>query len=424
MPAYELWDPAWIRAWAVEMTDWSGWEDAGIPPPVFLFLVTASLWLRGVLDGGQQSVVREQVWRAFVTGFILFALLLVFGAWDSRGLPQRTSSFLWLFFASGMIALALAGLRRGMGPGVVEDDAPSSIRPGFDRYWLGSVLTVIGGILGLALVISVLVAPEILRDLFGAVWLVMRQLLLYAWIAISLLLYPLAYLLARLFSPLVDALSDFAQNIRLELGLERLSGEQLRAEEMLGGEPGVLERLPDALRWVALAVLVLLVGWIFARALRRLLSSSLNNLGIEETRETIFSVDLLQAQLSDLMRDWMRRWRKDDTVTSPFLLLDGEVSSRRIIRRVYQSLLALAREQGRPRPRAQTPSEYQDVLASAWPGQAASLKQITEAYVQARYAAEPPSLSEAEHVRRAWEGINQTVLIYENEQAEGERGGA
>jgi hypothetical protein len=366
--------------------------------------------------------VREQVWRGFVTGFIFFALLLVFGAWDSRGLPQRTSSLLWLFFASGMIALALAGLQRSMGSGVAGDDAPPSMRPGLDRYWLGSVLTVIGGVLGLALVVSALVAPEILRELVGAVWLVMRQLLLYAWIAISVLLYPLAYLLARLFSPLVDALSDFAQGIRLELGLERLAGEQLRPEEMLGGEPGVLERLPDALRWVALVVLVLLVGWIFARALRRLLSSSLDNLGIEETRETVFSVDLLQAQLSDLMRDWMRRWRAADRSTSLFLPLDGEMSSRRTIRRVYQSLLALAREQGRPRSRAETPSEYQHVLASVWSGQAASLKQITEAYVQARYAAEPPSMSEAEHVRRAWEEINDTVLIHENEQTEGERG--
>jgi len=155
-----------------------------------------------------------------------------------------------------------------------------------------------------------------------------------------------------------------------------------------------------------LAVLLLAIGLLFARALRRLLAGEGEEGGVEEVRESILSRNLLRQQLARLWRDWLN-WlrRRTQSVFNPFLSLEGEPPTRRAVRAVYQALLAAARERGLPRLRHQTPGEYRHGLEAELPTEGDALAVITEGYVQARYDAEPPDVEQAGRVLQAWEQL-------------------
>jgi hypothetical protein len=97
--------------------------------------------------------------------------------------------------------------------------------------------------------------------------------------------------------------------------------------------------------------------------------------------------------------------RRAGTRFDPFLSLEGEPQTRRIVRSVYQALLASAQERGQPRARSQTPIEYRRKLEEEWPVGHEELDTITGAYVRARYALAPPTLEQAQRVTRAWEQL-------------------
>jgi len=409
-PQYPLWDPRWIRTWSTEMTDWSGWETQGVPTPFFALLAMAYLWLRGLLDGGRFSLMREHIWRTFAVGFLALAALLMAASLDGRGLPAGTVNLLWLFFATGMVALALAGLKAAGGlDGALESDGGQiAVRPGLDRYWLMSVFSIIGALLGLGLALSAVIAPEAVGQVLGAVWIVIRQAILYLWIIVSLILFPIAYVLALFLQPLLEALTRFGESV----GLNELPAltESWEGQESPGEGLGMLDSLPDGLQWVALGALIVLIGLAFALALRRLLSGRKPKNGIVETRETILSRELLQKQMADLWRSLLGRFRRhQNTPFNPFLSLEGETPTRRVIRAVYQAVLAAAQERGWPRPRSFTPGEYRPDLEIVWPSGQAALGVITEGYVNARYGSNPPSTEQAECVRQAWD-VLQTSL--------------
>jgi hypothetical protein len=65
------------------------------------------------------------------------------------------------------------------------------------------------------------------------------------------------------------------------------------------------------------------------------------------------------------------------------------------VRRVYQAMLAWAAARGQSREPHQTPAMYADVLAAALPPASAALGTLTEVYVHARYANEPPTPDDA-----------------------------
>lgn len=413
---YAPWDLRWVGAWGNEMTAWTDWETRGVPVPVFMLWAMAYLWLRGVLDGGRLSLMREHVWRTFVAGFIALALLLLVANLDGGGLPEGTGNLLWLFFATAMVALALTGLKAAGGlDNIVGTEEEGEAQPRFDRYWLGSVVSVIAGLLGFALVLSTLIAPDVAAQVLRAVWIVVRQGIFYLWIIISFVIYPIAYLLALALRPVLDRLVEFFGpdgRFRLELP------ETPRPGELREGEAAsIFESLPVELRWVALVVLIVVIGLAFALALRRLLSGARARNGIVETRETVLSRDLLQEQLTELWRSLVDRLRRGSkAAVSPFLSLEGELSTRRVIRAVYQALLADAQEHGLPRLRGQTPIEYRHELEQIWSTNRGTLDVITHGYVQARYAPDLPSVEQAELVSRAWESVQESL---ESEDADG-----
>jgi hypothetical protein len=157
--------------------------------------------------------------------------------------------------------------------------------------------------------------------------------------------------------------------------------------------------MPEALRWLILLIGIVGLGFIFALVLRRLLQPDDDNTW-DESRDSIFSTELLLAQLAKLVHSPGEIGNAK--TFNPFLSLHNETAPRRIIRQLYQQLLADANRLNQPRRPAQTPSEYSRTLADQLPESREPLAQLTEQYLQARYAAEPPGTTQVETAQRAW----------------------
>jgi hypothetical protein len=264
------------------------------------------------------------------------------------------------------------------------------------------VFIVVGGLVAIGLGLALVIAPaQVARllALFGIVlgwiWRVISAIL----IAISYVLFVISYYIALLLQPLLERLMAL-------LG----AFQPMQAQEQ--GEPTPMpdmtevasEAIPDAYRWLALAIFILAVLAIFALVLRRLSASAEEP--VDEVRESILSTDLLQNQLAKLWQKWFGGLAAR---LPPYLSLDDETDTRQRVRRAYQSLLAAATAYGRPRGRGQTPVEYGGALKEHLVEDAPALNTITARYNHARYAPEPPTAEAAGEAADAWESIHQRL---------------
>lgn len=396
---YPLWDVRWVHALGQALTDWG---DA-VPPPLIALLATAYLWLRGVQDGHKRPLIRQDFWRACTAGGIALVVLILASLVDKGELAEGTGNLVLLFFATGLAALALSSLEMASQSAGHQFDAQLRL----DRYWLGSIASVIVALLGLGLLLGALIAPETVAQLLNGIWVVVRQGLLFVIVIVSLVLYPILYLLSIVLPPLLQRL--FESFNAVPLFMPRLF-EPLGPGGQSGGEAvSILEPIPEGFRWVGLAVLLLVIAWAFARALRRL-SAREGEKEVEEVRELILSRDLLQKQLAKLWREWLS-WLQQRRKPGPsaFLPLEGEPPTRRAVRAVYQSLLSAAREHELPRLSHQTPIEYRRKLEAELPPGGNALGIITEGYMQARYDSEPPTIDQAERTLQAWEQLKSAL---------------
>jgi flagellar biosynthesis/type III secretory pathway M-ring protein FliF/YscJ len=231
-----------------------------------------------------------------------------------------------------------------------------------------------------------------------------------SWIGLALtyVMLALAYVLFWLLRPLIEWLMQRA-------------GEQARQEQEQDGGPvspldelsqGDLVEVPPALvesaQWIGLVVVLVVIGVAIALALRYFRAQTEED--VEETRETIFSTDLLQAQLAALWRRWTARGGMGtDGERSPYLSLADELAARREVRAIYQELLGLARVHGHGREAVQTPLEYLGRLAAAYPGAGEALETLTQHYVAVRYSEEMVPRDVVEGVREAWARLQEVV---------------
>lgn len=300
-----------------------------------------------------------------------------------------------LHFAAGMVALALCSLQ--LARGAVLSGGEGEVQAG--RYWLATVAAVIGSLLALGLGLSYLIAPGSIAQAFRWVTVVLAVLgrvVLYLALA-------LAYVLFLLLMPLINWMQNrIVQQQRPDQG--ELQDIQQQLEELSRGASAVNPAVVDWLRWLGLATLVCLIGAAFALALLRLRRNGAEE--ADETRETIFSRELLEAQLGEMWRQWLRRLRRSPRApVAPYLSLEGEAPTRRTIRAVYQDMLASARARGLPRLPGQTPLEYKRTLEKAVPGAEGSLATITERYHLARYGPELPTTVQASEALDAWSDL-------------------
>jgi hypothetical protein len=397
---YVLWQWGWLRTLGLSLIHWPPNE---VPAAWLTILVLVYLWLRGMLDAGQ-PMAHDDLWGAVLTGIVSLVGCLLLA--NGLGLPlvPNLGNLVVLLFAAAMVALALTSLKTTVGLdyalGMGQRQAAKA--PQASRYWLSSVLVVVGALLGIGVGVGLLVAPEQAARLLawvngalGIVWWLIGWVILI----LSYVIFMVVYYLIVLLQPLIErliALLNAAQLLQPQ--------NQPQATPTPDLLPPAAASIPDLYRWLAVAVFVVAVAAIFALVLRKLRSAPAETL--DETRESILTAGLLQDQLAKLWQKWFGRLAGQ---SSPFLSLDGETETRRTIRQAYQGLLARAAALGHGRLLGQTPSEFGVDLADRLTTAAEPLHLMADHYNLARYGPEPPSTEEAEAVRQAWAAVQQSA---------------
>lgn len=392
--AYALWDIRWIAQLGAQLTHWAD----GFSAPFLTLLLAAFLWLRGMRDNPAPS--HDDVWRTFVAGFIALALLLLAGRIDPAGPPDSIARWIMLFFAAGMAALALAGLR--LARNVRQQDAPLLA----NRYWLAGILVTILVLLGLGIVLGFIITPEGMAQVFG--W----TRIVGSWIlsAVGYLAYAVAYVLFLFLTPLIEWLAGrMGEPKPLEMG-----GAVQQFEDTLQGRTPleIPPAVDESLRWLGLAGVLAVIAVVFGLALYMLRRREEEEL--DETREIILTAELLRGQAADLWRRLRDRLFHDRAGEDPFLSLEGEEPLRRAVREAYRHFLAAMALASRPRHPRQTPAAYAQDVSSALPGAATPVAELTDRYVAARYGASAPDAAAARRAEEAWAEIQAQLAADES----------
>jgi len=400
-----LWQGAWLYDFGYTLTHWGSDE---VPPQAVTVILLMTLWFNGIGDA-IRGLTHDDIWNTLlrsVGGLVTFVIIMAFA---KRPLPDELFYLTVLLFGAGMLALAFSslkitvGLDRALGMG----QRRISAAPKVNRYWLGSVLVTVGGLLAVGLLVTIMLAPEQMQRLLNVARLIIGwigDLVSAVLLALSYVAFFIVYLLARLLGPLFERMMDGVEDSPV---VEMLPPQE-QMEQMQEIAQGNAT-LPDTYRWIGLAIAAILIVIAFALALRRLQTEK--SLEEDETRESILTADLLQDQLGGL---WNRLFGRKRTAHDPFLSLDGESEARRRIRAIYQQLLAGAATGGITRTPAQTPNEYAAQLQQAWQEDEAAVAAVTAAYHQARYSADEPNATQEEAVLSAWETLSTTLSHQSN----------
>lgn len=352
---------------------------------VIALLAGAWCWRWGI-TAAREPLTYGACAQSFLYGIVAMALV-TFGAFTTGPLPAATLILpLLLFFAGSLATLALASLREAQKYERTETGASFALNP----YWLGTVGVVVAGLVLIGFLLGGLFAPEwVQRALEGMVWL--------AQILMTVLIILAAVMAFLLFGALdwIGRVIHFTPST----GPPPPPPEMPRLDELFKDQQAAASRMSPELylvvQVVSAIVLALLLAAMFAMAFRRFRNYGQDDVG--ETRESVFSTELLKEQLAHFLR---RTRKAGEEKVEPFAPICGH-DARAQIRRAYQQLLAWAAERGMARAAGQTPSEFGRTVESGFPGAREPLATITAAYVNARYSAAPVSNEEAARVAQA-----------------------
>jgi len=380
-------DVAHLDVWLGRFVDEEGSFRTGMPAVVIVVVATAALWWRGMTASWHDYA---ELFGGFLVGVLaLGAMMLLAGpeAWESRGLDVWVSVV--GFVLSALVALALIATYEMLS----WERFASRGGPGFSRHWLivvGSLVTVI---LGLGWVASRLTQGDIGRavgKLLAPLWMLLR-------LAVEYLLLAWGYLVFEILGGVVEAIQ-----IRLAASwdlivslLYRFVREPTEYGEGAAQTSALAER---GLRFGFYAVLAATIIALFYIAFRRIRRNEPR--GIKEEREYIWSRALILEQIRSFFRELRKR-----RVVAPLLPLDENEEARRAIRERYRQFLAHMSSRGRGRPPNVTPREYERRIADVLRRERQSLSVLTEAYLVARYAADPPTAQQVRDALRAFARI-------------------
>ncbi len=355
-------------------------------------VLIAWCWRWGIL-AGREPIRYDTYARNFLYGVIAIALV-VFGALLAHTLAPAELIFpILAFFALGLGILALASLR----------DAQQYERATFgqsfrlNRFWLGTVALVVFALVLIGFIVGGFFVPAWAARVVDA--------FVFVWRAVTGVLLIVVYIVALVFFGILDVLGRVI-HLTPNQGEPMQIPEPPRLDEIFKNQDAATSTLPPELvllaQILAVVLLALALAIIFAIAFRRWREYATED--ADETRESVFSFDLLQAQLRNLFRGKTQA----QNATAPFAEIRGD-DARAQIRRVYQELLAWAAQRGVTRSAGQTPREFERALAAQFETRAEQLALITDEYVNARYSSEPIRAQNAERVLRAWQEFTVTA---------------
>lgn len=342
------------------------------------FLV--ALWWRG------SSLAHDEVTLETVRGAFQRGLGIVVGAVviDALVAASIVSGLLVVgFFAVGLAGLSLARFA-----------AEAAEGQGMSRDWFLPIGIMVAAVLLLALLIGGLglgglddVTRAILRGV-GAVgnWILRPILLGLGYVAAALVALG-HWLTSVLGGGDLSGLTEAQEQLRrFHENLEEVEGD---------GPPGWVYAL---LRWLAVLMASLLVGWVLFRVFRfrRLLRRSGE---VQETRESLFTWDKANRDLFGAVNGWWHNLVQKATAE------EDKIPEPANPREVYHRFLEVAANRGRPKAESQTPREHQDTLEDTLPP--APVERIVGGFQRSHYGRQDANPQEMAALRQDWETLRQ-----------------
>lgn len=372
--------------------DWR-WLAAPLDDPlrsIPTLLIATWLWWWGVL-AGRYTIFYETYANNFALGMAGLGLAAALGLALGRAPLGLLLGPALLFVAVSLITLAVASLRAARRHEREHFDPTFRV----SRYWLATIVGVVVVLLAMGLLVVQLLTPDLVRRILAALSPALDLLAQALWYVLMVV----TWVIFTVLSPLYRLLSKRGEGEGESFKMPSLPDLNAQLKEVETHPAAVSPVLYQVLRIGGAILVVGIVILIFALAFKRF--RSLHEEDVVEVRESVLSLDLLKAQIQELL------WRRRPTPHAPpFVDVAGDDPTARV-RRLYQALLAWAAGQDLPRAPGMTVEEYRRFLAAVWPDCSRPLAALTSAYLQARYSAEPIPLSVADEAARAWETIQQ-----------------
>jgi hypothetical protein len=377
-----LWDVTWLVDSATAIIDFT----EGIRPALVIFAYNLFLWWRVALLSGR-DLAFFSVGLSFRLGMLLAllgnGLLGAFGHQPS----QTLVTLLWLFFACGLIAVALA---RMDDKAILADNSSGALLP-WRRF--GQLLLAVVAVLSASVLGSAIYSPAGFRRLFG--WLSPVTDLLGQGILVLLLG------LLRLLTPFFNWLDALIARWRAQMppptpppdqGLQFADVEYVSFSQLI--------RDWALLRYclVTLAVIIALaLIWLF---FMRTLQAMRRDEAEEERPDDEISNSVGGGRRLGRLRsllDLLRRYGLSQALLAAIS-----------VKNIYANVSRLASKRGFARPPAMSPDVYLRLLGQAFPGQEERLTRLTLAYMRVHYGDEPVAQDELAQLQEDYAQLRST----------------
>ena len=356
-----------------------------IPDEFIVSLVAlASCW-RG-LSLAQEYIEPVTVKRNFQLGVLM---LIGFVFINTIVTGESPGFLLYVFFFSGLFAMTTARVS------VMRSVRGGGVSP-FNRTWLFGVLSSALVILLLAAVLAGFAAEGGILARLGSALLGIMVFLGVALISPLIFLIPG---LMRVFPGIGDQLSGLQD--QLNTLRDNLSG---LAENLFGflNTPGLFDWVPK-LKPILLWSAVLFIGLLISIGLSRWILKERE--AVRDERQSLIEAGDLFRLLKEALQNRLQRFEEGMAEAAQFRAGRRWLAAARI-RRIYDQLMTLSTELGKPRQLAQTPLEFQPALAELFPTLGDDLEVITHAYLRIRYGELPETRQEVDQVETAWRRVH------------------
>jgi hypothetical protein len=344
----------------------------------------ALLWWRGGRLASMDSPA-ETLGFSFRVGTLILAAAAVIDVFHSADL--NIFPIMFLFFSAGLVGLGISHILPAAREGVNVTTWPR----------------VVGGTVSAILIMGLLFSA--LQR--GAISLVAVPVLAVVkaigTVFFFVVVVPIAFVIFWLLQGVQSVLSAFINPEPTELEApENLGfGETLSRLQSEANEGGWVDILLQVVQWAALAVMVLVLLFLLARAFRR--PGRWRRDQSEAARDTVAedvdpAYDMAQLLLNLVPRRFTHRSR-----LRPLRLPDDEAGVVDVFR-LYFGMLLLAEDKGYRRGPSQTAGEYQRTLEGIFP--ASVVRAITAAFNRACYGRHPAPREQIDEMRTALDGLS------------------
>lgn len=323
-------------------------------------MVSTVLWWRGGRTASHMEPL-ENLALGFRLGLMSLAVAVTLDIFNDADL--NIFSVMFLFFASGLAGLSIGHLLPA---------SPTAIE---ERVWLRIIAGVVSAILVIGLMLS-LFGSSVLSWLSAAILTVMGW---FTTVMFYLVILPIAYLVGWLTQFGIYLVSLIgAEDHRVEQPGMSLADQMQDLQEHKASEWPAM--LVQALEYLAIAIVVIILLYVLARAFRRRYRLSQNDAaGVHESvREDADPAYDLARLLLNLLPSGVGRAGSHRKYRLP----DDESGIVDVFR-IYFGMLTLAEERGHHRSAAETPAEYQRTLEDIFPNEL--VQRATRAFNRACY---------------------------------------